>query len=243
MPAIGKSFRIGGGHGVDIVSIAQLTGLLATYGYLTAFLLIAIESMGIPVPGETMLITAAIYAGSTHHLHISLVIAAAASGAMLGDNLGYLIGRKGGFSLIRRFGKYVRVDERKLMSGSYLFQRHGGKAVFAGRFVAILRMWAAFLAGTYRMPWRRFMAANAAGAIVWASLYGAGGYYFGQALLAHGRTLGILSFFLGTGLMVALTLGVRKAETRLARAAHASDSACPQAIALPRLAIREATAA
>lgn len=222
---------------MDIVSIGQLTGLLTTYGYLAAFLLIAVESMGIPVPGETMLITAAIYAGSTHHLNLALLIAVAASGAIAGDNLGYVIGRKGGYRLVRRFGKYARIDERKMQAGSYLFERHGGKAVFLGRFVAILRMWAAFLAGTYRMPWRRFLACNAAGGIAWATLYGIGGYGFGQQLLTHGATIGIVSFVMGTGMMVVLTLGLKKAEERLARASasdHAIVTALPGTTVDPR---------
>src|SRR6266853_6226342 len=100
---------------------STLTHLLASYGYLAVLLFVAIESTGIPFPGETMLLVAAIYAGTTHLLFIPLVIVAAASGAILGDNLGFLIGREGGYRLLRRFGRYLRMDERRLKLGQYLF--------------------------------------------------------------------------------------------------------------------------
>src|SRR6266853_2280595 len=151
---------------------SDLTHLLTTYGYWAVLLFVAIESIGIPFPGETMLLVAAIYAGMTHLLSIPLVIVAAASGAILGDNLGFWIGREGGYHLLRRYGRFVRLDQRKLKLGLYLFLKHGGKVVFFGRFVTVLRAWAAFLAGTNRMRWPRFLLFNAAGAIVWATLYG-----------------------------------------------------------------------
>ena len=108
--------------------------------------------MGIPFPGETMLLVAAISAGTIHHLSLLLVIVAAASGAIVGDNLGYWIGRQGGSRLLRRYGRSLQLAERKLKLGQYLFRKHGGKVVFLGRFIAVLRAWAAFLAGTNRMP-------------------------------------------------------------------------------------------
>jgi membrane protein DedA with SNARE-associated domain len=121
---------------------------------------VAIESMGVPFPGETMLIVASVYAGMTHRLSLPLVIVAAASGAILGDNLGYWIGREGGYRLLRRYGHYLRLDERKLKLVQHFFRKHGGKVVFFGRFIAILRVWAAFLAGTNRMPWASFLFFN-----------------------------------------------------------------------------------
>ena len=127
---------------------------------------VAIESTGIPFPGETMLLVASIYAGTTHKLSIPLIIAAAASGAILGDNLGFWVGREGGFRLLRRYGHIIHLDERKLKVGLYLFRKHGGKVVFFGRFIAVLRAWAAFLAGTNRMPWGSFLLYNALGGII-----------------------------------------------------------------------------
>jgi len=109
----------------------DLTHLLAVYGYWAVLLFVVIESVGVPFPGETMLLAAAIYAGTTHHLFIPFVIAAAAVGAILGDNVGFWIGREGGYRLLRRYGRYVRIDERKMKLGQYLFRKHGGKVVLA----------------------------------------------------------------------------------------------------------------
>ena len=160
--------------------IHDIAPLLASYGYWAVLIFVAIESTGIPFPGETMLLAAAIYAGTTHRLSLPLVIAAAAAGAIIGDNCGFWVGREGGFRLIRRYGPKIHLNERKIKLGQYLFLRHGGKLVFFGRFVAVLRAWAAFLAGTNRMGWPRFLAFNAAGGILWASLYGLGGYLLGN---------------------------------------------------------------
>src|SRR5205085_8045148 len=112
------------------LATSELLHLLTTYGYLAVLIFVGIESIGIPFPGETMLLVAAIYAGTTHRLFILLVIVAAASGAILGDNIGFWIGREGGYRLLRRYGRYIRLDERKLKLGQYLFMRHGGKVVF-----------------------------------------------------------------------------------------------------------------
>src|SRR5438034_5864489 len=172
-------------HGESTLSMfhftmSNLAHFLTTYGYWAVFVFVAIESTGLPFPGETMLLVAAIYAGKTHHLFIPLVIVAAASGAILGDNVGFWIGREGGYRLLRRYGRYIRLDERKLKLGQYLFLKHGGKVVFFGRFIAVLRAFAALLAGTNRMPWPRFLLFNALGGIVWATLYGIGGYVLGN---------------------------------------------------------------
>lgn len=158
------------------LATSDLLHFLANYGYFAVLLFVAIESTGIPFPGETMLLVAAIAAGTTHQLSIFLVIVAAASGAILGDNLGFWVGREGGFRLLRRDARYIRLDEHKLKLGLYLFRRHGGKVVFFGRFIAVLRAWAAFLAGTNRMRWSAFLLFNALGGIVWATVYGLGGY-------------------------------------------------------------------
>src|SRR5438034_670017 len=128
-------------HGAD-----QLALFIAAFGYTAVFLGVAIESSGIPFPGETILVLAAAYAATSGGLELPLIIAAAAAGAILGDNCGYWLGREGGYRLIMRYGKYVRLDEHKLRIGQYFFWKHGPKVVFIGRFVAVLRCWAAFLA-------------------------------------------------------------------------------------------------
>jgi membrane protein DedA with SNARE-associated domain len=188
------------------LSAADLITLLHHFSYIAIFLVIAGESMGIPLPGETMLLTASIYAGSTHRLSIYLVIFAAIMGAILGDNWGYGLGRSGGYTLLRKYGKYIKVDESKLKVGQYLFIQHGGKIVFFGRFFSLLRVWAAFLAGVNKMAWKRFLVYNAGGGIIWATFYGTLGYILGKhvnelskplrlILLIAGSIIVILSFF------------------------------------------------
>jgi membrane protein DedA with SNARE-associated domain len=200
----------------------DLTWLLATFGYLAVFLFIAIESMGIPFPGETMLITAAIYAGHTHRLDIVLVIAAAAAGAIIGDNIGFAIGHWGGYRLIRRYGHYVRLHKGRLKLGQYLFRKHGAKVVFFGRFVSILRAYAAFLAGTNRMPWWHFLVFNAAGGVVWASVFGVGAYALGTQINNLSRTSGIVFGILAGLAIVASFVFLRRNEARLMAEAEAA---------------------
>jgi membrane protein DedA with SNARE-associated domain len=193
----------------------NLTHLLNTYGYLAVVLFVAIESTGIPFPGETMLLAAAIYAGTTHHLSIPLVIASAAVGAIAGDNLGFWVGREGGYRLLRRYGHYVRLDERKIKLGQYLFQKHGGKVVFFGRFVAVLRAWAAFLAGTDRMRWPLFLLYNALGGITWATIYGLGGYILGKNVNRLTGPVGIITIVLAAIIIVGFLIFLKRNEKQL----------------------------
>lgn len=158
------------------------TSLLVAYGYPVITLIVALESMGIPLPGETALLAAAVYAGATHQLSIVFIVLAATAGAVLGDNAGFWIGRRLGFPLLRQYGRFVRLDEGRLKLGRYLFSRHGGKVVFFGRFTALLRALAALLAGANDMGWRRFLLFNLAGGALWAALYGGGGYLLGSAI-------------------------------------------------------------
>lgn len=193
----------------------DLTALLTQYGYLAVLVLVGLESMGIPLPGETMLITAAVYAGSTHRLHIVLVIVAAATGAILGDNLGYLIGREGGYRLLRRYGHYIGIPLARIRLGRYVFRRWGGVVVFGGRFVAVLRALAAFLAGVNRMPWPRFLAYNAAGGICWATLWGTAGYIFGREIDRVTGTYRGGLLVLAVAATVGFIVFIRRNEARL----------------------------
>ena len=197
------------------IGMNDLMHFLTTYGYWAVFLFVAIESTGIPFPGETMLLIAAIYAGTTHRLSIPLVIAAAALGAILGDNVGFWVGREGGYRLLRRYGRYIRLDERKLKLGQYLFYKHGGKVVFFGRFVAVLRAWAAFLAGVNRMAWSRFLLFNALGAITWATLYGLGGYLLGKNVHRLTGPIGTITIVLAVLVIIIFLIFLRRNEERL----------------------------
>jgi membrane protein DedA with SNARE-associated domain len=180
------------------------------YGVLAVFLMVGVESIGVPVPGETMLIVAALYSGSTHKLSIVAIVAAAAAGAIVGDNIGYAIGRHGGWRLLRRHGHRVGLDERRLKLGRYLFLRHGGKVVFFGRFVSILRTYAAALAGANHMPFRRFFGFNASGGVIWASIYGFG-YYFAANLLKKLDTPLTIAFIaIGVAALIALFAFIRR---------------------------------
>jgi membrane protein DedA with SNARE-associated domain len=206
---------------VEWVSPEYLTHLIATYGYVAIALIIGLESMGLPLPGESALVLAALYAGR-HDQSISGVVAAAATGAILGDNIGYWIGREFGYRLLLRYGGAIGLSESKIKLGQYLFLRHGGKVVFFGRFVAVLRVLAAFLAGVNRMDWGRFLLANAAGGILWASIVGFGAYALGRAVLKATGPLGIGLVFAGVAIVVGVLLFARSHEAELeARAEQA----------------------
>lgn len=184
-----------------------LVAAIEQFGYLAVLLAVAIESTGIPFPGETALIAAAVYAGTGGHLGIVFVIAAAAAGAILGDNMGYTIGKRGGYPLLRRFARVLHINERHLAYAESYFQRHGDKTVFVGRFFAILRAWAAFLAGVNRMPRRTFLIWNALGGIVWATTYGALGYVLGDNLPLLGHILRVMGLG-GTIVLVVVVTSV-----------------------------------
>jgi membrane protein DedA with SNARE-associated domain len=202
-----------------IITRHQIDHLLGSWGYVVVFAFVAIESLGVPFPGETALIAAAIYTGTTHHLTIAGVIAAATVGAIIGDNIGYALGHWGGARLAARYGHYVGLDERRLRLGRYVFLRHGGKLVFFGRFITGLRTWAAFLAGMNHMPWPRFLAFNAAGGIVWALAFGLGYYYLGHALESASTGVDIALAVAGLAWIVAWTAYLRRQGRRLSREA------------------------
>jgi membrane protein DedA with SNARE-associated domain len=182
---------------LHIVDPALAERLLATYGYAAIFAMVMLESAGIPLPGETILVSASIYAGTTGALNIRFVIAAAAAGAILGDNIGFWVGRTFGQRLLSRWGHLIGLDERKLKLGQYLFMQHGGKIVFFGRFIALLRAFAAILAGVNRLSPFRFFMWNAAGGIVWASVFGLG-LCSGRRRSAHCRSHWLGRFGAGT---------------------------------------------
>jgi membrane protein DedA with SNARE-associated domain len=160
----------------------RVTHLLHTYGLALVFLLVGVESAGVPVPGETALVSAAVLASTASPpFAIEWVIVVAAAAAILGDNAGYWIGRTGGRELLERWEPIARHTRRILPPAERFFAKHGGKTVFLGRFVAFLRIATAWVAGIGRMPWWRFFLWNAAGGICWATAVGLVAYYAGKS--------------------------------------------------------------
>lgn len=161
-------------------SLHHLIQLLHAYGNIVLAGVIGLESVGLPLPGETLLIAASVVAATSHQLSLPLVILSAALGAIIGQTAGYAIGWGVGHRLLRRYGRAVGLTDRRLAYGRALFRRHGVKLVFASRFVVFLRTVAALLAGANRMPWSRFMVANITGSVAWSALYGGGAYLLGH---------------------------------------------------------------
>jgi membrane protein DedA with SNARE-associated domain len=202
----------------------DLGSLISHYGYAAVGVVIGLESMGIPLPGETMLVLSAIYAATHSDLHIAGVIGAAALGAILGDNIGYWLGREFGYPLLLRYGRYVGLSETRIKLGQYLFLRHGGKVVFFGRFIAVLRVLAAFLAGVNRMEWKSFLLANAAGGVLWSVVYGLGAYLFGSALFHAQRPVTIALVVVG---LVIAAVALRYVWAHEAELERQADLALP----------------
>lgn len=211
-----------------------LSALATSYGYLGLFFLVGLESLGIPLPGETALVTAAAWA-ALGHLSIYAVVATAAAAAMVGDNGGYWIGRTGGIVLVRRYGRLIRLNESHLERAHRLFERHGAKTVFIGRFIALLRTWAAVLAGAARMPYPRFMLYNALGAGCWSTIFGTLGFAFGRQLPVLERYIGQAS--LAAALLLALVVGLGLAarwwEQNRARLVKRTERLWQRAFAAP----------
>lgn len=191
-----------------------LTHFVASYGYLAVGVIILVECAGIPLPGETALLVAAAYAGAGH-LQIGIVVLVAAAAAILGDNAGYWVGRQGGRALLERYGKRVRLDASRLAQLETFFARHGAGAVFWGRFIGVLRTYAALFAGVSRMRYSIFAVYNALGGITWAVVFGLLGYFFGQNLHLVEQIVGTLGWALlgSLGLVVLAGLVWRWAAT------------------------------
>ena len=216
---------------IDSSSLLWLQQLIQVYGLWVLFGIVMLECLGIPVPGETALVATALYAGSTHHFSVTLVVIVAAAAAILGDNIGYLIGRSVGIPLIVRYGRYVRLNEPRLKVGQYLFLQHGGKIVFFGRFIAILRTYSALLAGVNLMPWLHFLVMNALGGICWASVFGFGAYFLGDHFT---RIASPVAFALFVGAVILVGGGMyffRNHEKKIEqRAAQALSGSWPHSV-------------
>lgn len=194
-----------------LAQLINVSHLIKVAGYPVLFALVMGEASGVPIPGETGLIAAALGA-SQGQLQIEFVIALAAAGAIVGDNIGYLIGRKGGRWLLERPGRFHRQRLLVLRSGEPFFARHGAKAVFFGRFILGLRVWASWLAGANHMRWRSFLFWNALGGICWATVIGLTAYLLGHAAENVIETFGVYGLVAVLVVLVGLFIAHRRSK-------------------------------
>lgn len=193
----------------------NLTWLIVTYGYLAVAVIVGLESMGVPLPGETTLVVASMYAAHNPDLNILYVVLAASAGAIIGDNTGYWLGARFGYPLLKRFGPSIGVPENRIRLGQFLFDRYGFWVVFLGRFVALLRILAAFLAGVNRMHWTHFFVANALGGVLWSALFGFGAYFLGTLIF---KMAGVLTWIAVPAAVIAFIAGgylIKRYEAKL----------------------------
>ena len=183
------------------------------YGYLIVFLPILGESAGIPLPGETVLLAGGL-AASKGILSLPLVILVGASAAIVGDNLGYLVGRAGGRPLLFRYGRVLHVKDRQLAILDSFFERHGPKTVFFGRWVIFLRVWAALFAGASRMHWRQFGFWNALGGLAWATTMGTLAYVFAASVVRISKVFGIVAWVLAIAVGIAVAIFINRMQKR-----------------------------
>jgi len=217
--------------GVFLLGISLASVLQGQYAYVLVGLVIGIESMGVPLPGETTLFLAS-FAAHDGTLMIEWVIIAAVLGAIIGDNIGYWIGRKGGRALLEREGPFYERRMALLIHGDRFFEAHGPKAVFLGRWVALLRVTAAVLAGANRMEWRKFFLWNALGGLAWATSMGLAGYYAGHAAetlikkVGYGALIAVVIAIVG--LLIYLYLRERRAlQGEMAEVSRREESGEP----------------
>ncbi len=200
---------------MSLLPLQSLDDLFRQYGYAVVFVGILLESTGLPLPGESLMIAAAIYAASTHHLDIFLIVTVAAVGAICGDQIGYFIGHWIGFRVLARWGRKIGLTDERLEIGRFLFRKYGGMVVFLGRFVAILRTFAALLAGANKMPWHIFLLWNSLGGICWTALYGFGAYTLGDAARHISGPVGLILAGIGGIALLVIVVFVKRNENRL----------------------------
>jgi membrane protein DedA with SNARE-associated domain len=208
----------------------SIAHLIHTYGLVVVAGVIGLECVGLPVPGETVLILAAIFAGTMHDLNIVEVILTAAVAAIVGQSLGYVIGREFGYWLLLRYGNYLRITESRIKLGQYLFLRHGGKIIVVARFVPVLRALAGILAGANRMPWRQFLLANAAGALAWAAFFGFAAYMLGRQVE---RIAGPMVIIIGIIAVIVIAAAANFAGRHEAQLAAEAERALPGPLRWP----------
>jgi len=188
---------------VDILE--TLTNLMARWGYWIVFFGVMVENAGIPVPGETILLAAGFFA-SRGLFSLPAVISIAATGAIIGDNCGYWIGRRLGRRLLLRYGKYVLLTEKRFQSMERFFKGHGDKMVISARFITGFRVFTALFAGASHMVWPRFLLFNAIGAILWSVAMGLLGFFFGHSWALLERWIKGSGLILAGAVMLALAI-------------------------------------
>jgi membrane protein DedA with SNARE-associated domain len=162
-------------------SLQLIEQYMLAYGYWAVFFGVILENAGVPVPGETILLIAGYFA-STGKFHLGLVMLIAATGAVIGDNIGFAIGHHYGRNVLLRVGRFFFLTPKRFAHMENYFERHGNKTILVARFITGLRVFAALLAGASRMPWRVFIVFNVAGAVLWSVVITTLGYLFGQSL-------------------------------------------------------------
>jgi len=160
--------------------LSALLSYFAHYGYWVVFFGVMLENAGIPVPGETILLAAGFFAAQGH-FHLWEVMTIAALGAVLGDNAGYWIGHRLGRATLERYGRYVGLTHARVLHMDRFFNAHGNKTILVARFITGLRVFAALLAGSARMPWRTFAIYNMMGAVLWSLAISLAGFFFGRS--------------------------------------------------------------
>ena len=204
--------------------------LIHAYGLVVVAAVIGLEGIGLPFPGETVLILASIFAGTKHDLNIVSVILTATAAAIVGQMIGYVIGREFGYWLLLRYGCYIWINEARIKLGQYLFLRHGGKIVIIARFVPLLRSIAGILAGANRMPWRHFMAANIVGTLAWASFVGFAAYLLGRQVE---RVAGPMVFVIGIATVIVIILAANFVGRHEAQLTAEAERALPGPLKWP----------
>ena len=190
--------------------------LIHQYGAWIVFALVFLESIGLPLPGEAILVTAAIFAGTTQELSIVFVVLAAIIGALLGSIIGFWIGDRYGYPLLLRYGTYIGLTEARIKIAQYLFRRQGMVVVLIARFVAVLRSVVGFIAGANRMPVASFLIANSAGAVAWALFYGLGAYYLGKGVEQFAKPFALALAVVAAIVVISAIVYWRRKEQQLA---------------------------